>query len=96
MLKGVIYIPHLTRNLFLVKQTTIQEIVTFFDEDVFIMIEKNVNGLQSWMDGHLDGKMQKLNAKVISLVEFMELTKTQVTFSVNHKRTKSNLVLCHE
>jgi len=50
MLKGVIYIPHLTRNLFLVRQTTIQEIVTFFDEDVFIMIEKNVNGA-TIMDG---------------------------------------------
>ncbi len=44
------------------------------------------------MDGHLDGKMYKLNAKVISLVESMELTETQVTFSVNHKKAKSNLI----
>jgi hypothetical protein len=45
------------------------------------------------MDGHLDGKMYKLNAKVISPIKSMELTETQVIFSVNHKKTKSNLVL---
>jgi hypothetical protein len=59
MLKGVIYIPHLTRNLFLVKQATTQGVVTFFDEDFFIMIDKNANGatmMDGWMDGHLDGK----------------------------------------
>jgi hypothetical protein len=45
------------------------------------------------MDGHLDGKMYKLNAKVISPVKSMELIETQITFNINHKKTKSNLVL---
>jgi hypothetical protein len=50
MLKGVIYIPYLTRNLFLLRQATTQGIVTFFDEGVFIVIHKNVNGA-TMMDG---------------------------------------------
>lgn len=51
MLKGVIYIPYLTgNNLFLMRQATIQGIVTFFDEDVFVMIDKNANGA-TMMDG---------------------------------------------
>jgi hypothetical protein len=51
MLKGVIYIPHLTRNLLFMRQaTTTQRIVTFFDEDVFIMIDRNANGA-TMMDG---------------------------------------------
>jgi hypothetical protein len=42
-----------------VKQATTQGVVTFFDEDFFIMIDKNANGatmMDGWMDGHLDGK----------------------------------------
>jgi hypothetical protein len=56
VLKGALYIPHLRRNLFSVRQVTTQGIVTLFDEDVFTMIDKNVDGA-TLMDGHLDGKM---------------------------------------
>jgi len=56
MLKGVIYIPHFMKKLFLVKQATTQRVVTFFDEDFFIMIDKNANSA-TMMDGWMDTLM---------------------------------------
>jgi hypothetical protein len=38
------------------KQTTIQGIMIQFDEDIFIMIDKNVDDV-IMLDAHLNGKM---------------------------------------
>lgn len=67
--------------------------MTMFDKDVFMMINKNSSGVII-MDGHFDGKMYKLNAKVISLVELIQMTSIQVSNIIGHGRINSKLVLC--
>ncbi len=59
--------------------------MTMFDKDVFMMINKNSCGV-TIMDGHFDGKMYKLNVKVISLVELIQLTSIQVSNIIGHGR----------
>ncbi len=63
-----------------------------FDKDVFMMITKNATSV-TMMDEHLDGKMYKLNEKVISPIELMQMTSIQVSNTIGHGRIDSNLAL---
>jgi hypothetical protein len=64
-----------------------------FDKDIFMMINKNSSGV-TILDGHFDGKMYKLNAKVISPIKLIQMTSIQVSNTISHGRINSNLALC--
>jgi hypothetical protein len=62
------------------------------DKDVVMTINKNATSF-TIMDEHLDGQTYKLNAKVISPIELMQMTSIQVSNTIGHGRINSNLAL---
>ena len=64
IIKRVLHIPNLHRNLFSIRQVASFGILTIFDEDSVEMLDKR-QGRIKVLEGSLDGKMYKLHLVVI-------------------------------